>query len=391
MGADFRGDPSSAMLEVLDPEQNTRRFRDHYLDLPFDLSKVLFICTANQLDTIPPPAARPHGRDPALRLHRGGEARDRAQALPRAQAARGARAQAHAPELHGEGPASRDPRVHARGRRPQLERQIAALCRKAARRIAEGETTKMKVDEARVREWLGPRRVPDEARKRTSEPGVATGPRRDLGRRRRPLHRGDGLPRQGRLTVTGQLGEVMQESAQAALSWVRARARARHRPALVRRARRAHPRPGGRRAEGRPVGGHHDGDGDRLARDGKPVSEEVAMTGEITLTARSCRSAACARRCSRLSVRVSGRSSSRKGKGPDPGKRPGGPPTRRASPPPGPGPGRGRGRPRRAAPAPPARSLTRAGTQPTPPPPFGYGRGGAGRGGGDGTETEFEF
>ena len=90
MGADWRGDPASAMLEVLDPEQN-KTFRDHYLDLPFDLSKVLFICTANTARHDPGAAARPHGHDLALRLHRGREARDREE-VPAAEAARGATA-----------------------------------------------------------------------------------------------------------------------------------------------------------------------------------------------------------------------------------------------------------------------------------------------------------
>src|SRR5919202_3771248 len=103
-----------------------------------------------------------------------------------------------------------------------LERQIAALCRKAATQVAKGKAQRIRLDEARVRDWLGPRRFSGEVRRRTAEPGVATGLAvKDVG--------GDvlfveatGYPGKGRLTVTGQIGEVMQESAQAALSWVRA-------------------------------------------------------------------------------------------------------------------------------------------------------------------------
>ncbi len=148
-----------------------------------------------------------------------------------------------------------------------LERRIADVCRKAARRIAEGETGHLHLDEAAVREALGPRRFAGEVRKRTSDPGVATGLAVTAVGGDVLFIEATAYPGKGRLQITGQLGDVMQESAQAALSWVRSHAeRARARSGLVRRARRPHPRSRRGGAEGRPVGRDHDGDGDRLAR-----------------------------------------------------------------------------------------------------------------------------
>src|SRR5205807_1348880 len=105
-----------------------------------------------------------------------------------------------------------------------LERQIAALCRKAATQVAKGKAKRIRLDAARVREWLGPRRFPADVRKRTSDPGVATGLAVTAVGGDVLFIEATGYPGKGRLTVTGQLGEVMQESAQAALSWVRSHA-----------------------------------------------------------------------------------------------------------------------------------------------------------------------
>jgi ATP-dependent Lon protease len=219
LGSDVRGDPASAMLEVLDRAQNST-FRDHYLDLPFDLSKTLFICTANTVDTIPSALL---DRMDVIQLSGYTEEEKLGIAerylVPRQVAE------------HGLEPGSIEIgtpvlRVLAREYTREagvrgLERRIGDLCRKAAVQVARGSEEQIRVTEDLAREWLGPRRFSTETLRRTADPGVATGLAYT------PVG-GDVLyieaqayPGRGKLTVTGQLGEVMQESAQAALSWVR--------------------------------------------------------------------------------------------------------------------------------------------------------------------------
>ncbi len=173
MGSDFRGDPASAMLEVLDPEQN-KTFRDHYLDLPFDLSQVLFICTANQVETIPPPLL---DRMDVIQLSGYTEEEKlgiaRKYLVPKQLEAHGLTADRVEFDDDALRLVIREYTREAGVR--NLERQIAALCRKAARAIAEGEEGTIRIGEERARDWLGPRRFPGEVRKRTADPGVATG------------------------------------------------------------------------------------------------------------------------------------------------------------------------------------------------------------------------
>jgi len=222
MGMDYRGDPASAMLEVLDPEQHSS-FRDHYLDLPFDLSRVLFICTANQAETIPPPLL---DRMDTIQLSGYTEEEKlgiaRRYLVPKQIEAHGLGAK----QVTLSDEALRlviSEYTREAGVR-NLERQLAALCRKAARQIAEGKRRKISVGGKEVREWLGPRRFAGEVRKRTVEPGVATGLAWTPVGGVILFIEATAYEGKGHLTLTGQLGDVMQESAQAALSYARAHA-----------------------------------------------------------------------------------------------------------------------------------------------------------------------
>jgi ATP-dependent Lon protease len=222
MGSDWRGDPSSAMLEVLDPEQN-KTFRDHYLDLPFDLSKVLFICTANTIDTIPGPLL---DRMDTISLSGYTEAEKLGIAkrylLPKQREAAGLKRSQLSISDSLLRTIIREYTREAGVR--NLERRLADVCRKAATQVAKGKAQKVRVDEKRLREWLGPRRFSGEVRRRTSDPGVATGLAYTAAGGDVLFIEAAAYPGKGNLTVTGQLGDVMQESARAALSWVRSHA-----------------------------------------------------------------------------------------------------------------------------------------------------------------------
>jgi ATP-dependent Lon protease len=220
MGSDFRGDPSSAMLEVLDLAQNDS-FRDHYLDLEFDLSEVLFIATANILDTIPGPL-----QDRMETIELAGYTLEekkhiaRRYLVPRQIEANGlkpSRIEFSDPALA----AIIEEYTREAGVR-NLERQVGTICRKIAREVAEGKVNaKVKISAKRARELLGRRRVFAEQRRRTKDPGVATGLAWTPTGGDVLFIEATAMPGSGNLTITGQLGDVMKESAQAALSYVR--------------------------------------------------------------------------------------------------------------------------------------------------------------------------
>src|SRR3989449_5904822 len=226
IGRDFRGDPSSALLEVLDPEQNSH-FRDNYLDVQFDLSKVLFICTANVLDTIPPPLL---DRMELMELQGYSEEEKIEIAyqhlIPKQTEEHGVRGPEQI-EFAREGLAHLIRHYTREAGVRSLEREIATLCRKQARRIAEGSTDKLLVTPQNISDFLGvPKyRLETELVERTRKPGVA------VGLAWTPTG-GDVLFVEANVmkggknfTMTGHVGQVMQESMQAALAWVRSHAR----------------------------------------------------------------------------------------------------------------------------------------------------------------------
>ena len=282
MGADFRGDPASAMLEVLDPEQNST-FRDHYLDLPFDLSGCFFICTANQLDTIPP-ALRDRMEMIELSGYTHEEKREIAQRylVPRQM------------EHNGVGrskieftPEALDAIIDGYTREAgvrSLEREIGSICRKVAREFAE-ETRRSKrtIRPRVVRELLGKPRFEADVQERADQPGVA------IGLAWTPVG-GDVLyveatsfPGEGKLQITGQLGDVMKESAAAALSYVKSLDDGVPEGYFREHDLHLHV-PAGAIPKDGPSAGITMATALASRATGRPVRSDTAMTGEVTLT-----------------------------------------------------------------------------------------------------------
>lgn len=285
IGADFRGDPSSALLEVLDPEQNFN-FQDHYLGVPFDLSKVMFICTANQMDTIPGPL---RDRMEIIRIP-GYTVQEKTSIAKRYLLPR---------QLKDNGLQEKDvaltPAVLTKliqeytreaGLR-NLEREIGALCRKVARKKAEGEAGPFKITSAALEKLLGAPRFTDEEKEKRRIPGLA------LGLAWTPyggevLHiEATTLPGNGAFLLTGQLGDVMKESAQAAKSYARSRARQLKIDEGFNATRDIHLHvPAGATPKDGPSAGITIAVALLSALMGKPVTPDLCMTGELTLRGR---------------------------------------------------------------------------------------------------------
>lgn len=282
LGYDHRGDPAAALLEALDPEQNVA-FRDHYLGLPYDLSRVLFLTTANLLDPIHPAFL---DRMEVLRLP--GYAFEekleiaRRHLVPRALAAHGLASRRLRFDAAALALLTRDHTREAGVR--ELERRIAAICRKLARRAVEGGPLPRRVDEALVGELLGPPPHLPPSLPRQLSPGVATGLAWTSAGGEVLLVEVRAVPGRSRLLLTGQLGEVMRESAQAALTLVRASTAGDARAASFFADHDLHVHvPAGATPKDGPSAGVTLGVALLSLATGRPADPRVAFSGELTL------------------------------------------------------------------------------------------------------------
>ena len=286
LGSDFRGDPASALLEVLDPEQNNS-FRDHYLDVPFDLSEVLFITTANVLDPVPPAL-----RDRMEVLEIPGYTEQEKLAIAKQHLVQ-RQIKNHGLTVKQLRMTDEALRTVIRGYTREagvrnLERQLGALCRKAARLRAEGQDAPLVIKPDVVVSMLGaPVFLDEEMADRTREPGVAIGLAWTPAGGDVLFIESSRMPGSGTLTLTGQLGEVMKESARAALSWFRAHAAAYGAdPDFFKNAEIHLHVPAGAIPKDGPSAGVTMATALASELTRRPVRGDIAMTGEITLSGR---------------------------------------------------------------------------------------------------------
>jgi ATP-dependent Lon protease len=283
VGADWRGDPSSALLEVLDPEQNFN-FRDNYLDLPFDLSRVMFIATANSLEPIPAPL-----RDRMEILTLSGYTEEqklhiaRNYLLPKQIEANGLNKDELTVDDEALKRVARDYTREAGVR--NLEREVGSLCRKVAKQVAEGKTTPVHVSADDVPELLGRPRFLEEVIERIDRPGIATGlVWTPVGGEIIFIEAASMPAKESQLILTGQLGDVMKESAMAALSYVRSHADALGLPHNIFEGQTVHIHvPAGSIPKDGPSAGVTMVSVLVSLASGHNVRSNVAMTGEITL------------------------------------------------------------------------------------------------------------
>jgi ATP-dependent Lon protease len=286
LGSDFRGDPASALLEVLDPEQNNT-FRDHYLDVPFDLSEVLFLTTANVLDPVPPAL-----RDRMEVLELAGYTEEEKlkiafEHLIAKQVANHGLSADTVEFSHGAIRAVIRGYTREAGVR-NLEREIGALCRKVARRRAEGDEAPIVITEDVVVSMLGaPTFLDEEIENRTKDPGVAVGLAWTPAGGEVLFVEASRMQGGGSLTLTGHLGDVMKESARTALSWFRAHAkRYGVDPEFYKDAEVHLHVPSGAIPKDGPSAGVTMVTALASELTGRPVRGDIAMTGEITLSGR---------------------------------------------------------------------------------------------------------